>query len=82
MKHLLTEDQEENFLKRIGDVYRNFKKINGGNWTHESAYKEGIIDFCDSLVFVSSEITYDVCHLRSNVEDIIDEIDSEDDKND
>ena len=76
MKHLLDEEQEKAFLRRVEVVYRNFKKINTGDWTHESAYKEGIIDFCDSLIFVSSEITYDISHLRNEVESLLDEIDN------
>ena len=78
MKHILSEEQEKNFIRRVGIVYKNFKAINSGNWTHESAYKMGIIDFCDSLIFVSSEITYDISHLRTKVECLFDEIDDED----
>jgi hypothetical protein len=77
MRHILDEEQEKAFLKRVGVVFRNFKKINSGNWTHEAAYKEGIVDFCDSLIFVSSEITYDISHLRTEVEYLLDEIDNE-----
>ena len=73
MKHILSEEQEKNFIRRVGIVYKNFKAINSGNWTHESAYKEGIIDFCDSLIFVSSEITYDISHLRTEIECLLDE---------
>ena len=78
MKHLLTDEQEREFLSNIGRVYKNFKTINSGNWTHESAYKMGIIDFCDSLMFVSSEITYNISHLRTEVECLLDKIDNED----
>ena len=78
MKHILSEEQEKNFIRRVGIVYKNFKAINSGNWTHESAYKDGIIDFCDSLIFVSSEITYDISHLRTEIECLLDEIDNED----
>jgi hypothetical protein len=77
MKHLLNEEQEEAFIRQVGHVYKNFKKINQGNWTHESAYKEGIIDFCDSLIYVSSEITYDISHIRNEVECLLDEIDND-----
>ena len=79
MKHLLNEEQERAFIRRIGVVYRNFKAINSGNWTHESAYREGVVDFCDSLIFVSSEITYDISNIRSEIESLFDEIDNEND---
>ena len=79
MKHLLNEEQKQNFISQVGRVYRNFKAINSGNWTHESAYREGIVDFCDSLIFVSSEITYDISTIRSEVESLFDEIDNETD---
>ena len=77
MKHLLNEEQKENFIRRVGVVYRNFKAINTGNWTHESAYRTGIVDFCDSLIFVSGEITYDISTIRSEIESLFDEIDNE-----
>ena len=77
MKHLLNDEQKQNFIRRVGVVYRNFKAINSGNWTHESAYREGIVDFCDSLIFVSSEITYDISNIRSEIESLFDEIDND-----
>jgi hypothetical protein len=79
MKHLLNEEQKQNFISQVGRVYRNFKAINSGDWTHESAYREGIVDFCDSLIFVSSEITYDISNIRSEIESLFDEIDNEND---
>ena len=77
MKHLLNDEQKQNFIRRCGVVYRNFKEINSGNWTHESAYREGIVDFCDSFIFVSSEITYDISNIRSEIESLFDEIDND-----
>lgn len=80
MSNILTNEQKESLLRRIGVVYKNFKAINRGNWTHESAYKMGIIDFCDSIIFVSSQHTCEVASLRAEVEFLFDEIDNEEQK--
>lgn len=77
MKHILTDEQKEEFLNRMGVVYRGYKKINSDNWSNETSYREGIIDFCDSLIFVSSEITYEISSLRNEIEYLFDEIDNE-----
>jgi hypothetical protein len=77
MIHILTEDQKKEFINRVGVVYRNFKHINRGSLQCESAYRMGIVDFCDSLVFVSSEMTYDICSIRAEIEYLFDEIDNE-----
>ena len=76
MKPLLTDEQTQAFLHQMAVTYRNFKAINSGNWTHECAYKDGIIDFCDSLISASAEITYDISNLRNEVEALLDEIDN------
>lgn len=78
--YILTEEQEKDFIKQMEVLYRNYKNINSGNWTHECSYKEGIIDFCDALIYASSRITYDISHLRSEVEYLLDEIDNEENK--
>jgi hypothetical protein len=82
MKHLLTEEQQEMFLRRTMAVYSEFKK----DFPMETgAYKSAMSDFCDNLIFVSSELTYDVSHLRNDIEEALevqdecDEIDSESD---
>ena len=77
MRHILTEEQKKAFIRRMGHTYKNFKTINSGNWTHESAYRMGIVDFCDDLISVSREITYDISTLRSEIEYLFDEIDNE-----
>jgi hypothetical protein len=77
MTRILTAEQKDNFLCKIGQTYRNFKACNRGNWTHESAYRQGIVDFCDDLIYVSSEITYEISILRNEVEEIFDGIDNE-----
>lgn len=77
MTHILTEDQQEEFIRRCAVIYRNFKAINHGGLQSEDSYKMGIIDFCDSLVFVSREITNEVSSLRAEIEYLFDEIDNE-----
>jgi len=79
MKHILNDEQKDEFLRKIGQTYRNFKAINMGNWTHESAYRQGIVDICDDLIFVSSEITFEVSALRYDIECMFDKIDNETD---
>ena len=76
MKHILNEEQEKNFLGRIGKMYRKF--MDEDSYNDMDAYKAGISDFCDALIFVSGEITYDISHLRTEVEYLLDEIDNED----
>ena len=75
--NILNDEQTQEFIQRVGVVYRNFKKINSGDWKDCEAYKMGIIDFCDSLIFVSSQITYEVSTMRTEVECLLDEIDNE-----
>ena len=77
MNHILDEDEEKDFLSQIKRSYKNYKKINSGNWTNEVSYKEGIVDFCDALISASRNITYDISRLRNEVEALIDEIDNE-----
>jgi aminoglycoside/choline kinase family phosphotransferase len=77
MNHILDEDEQNDFIRQMETLYRNYKHINSGNWTNECSYKEGIVDFCDALIDASSRITYDVSHLRMEVEDMIDRVDSE-----
>jgi hypothetical protein len=81
MKHLLTEEQQEIFLRRTMAVYSEFKK----DFPMETgAYKSAMSDLCDSLIYVSSELTYDVSRLRNDIEEALelqdecdDEVDSE-----
>lgn len=77
MNKILTDDEAQEFLKQVGVQYRNFKKINTGNWTHEQAYRMGIVDMCDSLVYASRQVTYEVSHLRAEIEFLLDDIDME-----
>lgn len=78
MKHILTEEEEESFLRQIGRLYNNFRAIKGLHLTEEmeSDYKEGIIDFCDALIYASSQITYDISSLRNKVEELFEEMDN------
>jgi len=81
MKHILNDEQKEMFLRRTMSVYSEYKK----DFPHHdmAAYKTAMGDFCDNLIFVSSELTYDLSHLRNDIEDALeiqDEIDSESDE--
>jgi len=70
MKHFLNEIQKEMFLKRMMKIYGIFKKDT--IWTERDAYKTALIDFCDGIIFVSSEMTYDMSQLRNDLEEALD----------
>lgn len=74
-RHILNESQKEALLRRMERIYRQFKK--DFDWQDEKHYREGIIDFCDAIIFVSSEHTYEISSLRSDIEELFDEIDYE-----
>lgn len=79
MRHFLTDEQHDNLLRRMRVVYNNWKVTGGWDNSDErnSHWKEGIIDFMDSLIFVSSELTYDISSLRNELEKMFEEIDME-----
>jgi hypothetical protein len=78
--HILNEEQEKEFLKRMEVLYEEWK--NNHPWEgNRNSYKEGIVDFCDALIYVSGRITYDISHLRNEVEYLLDEIDNKEEKN-
>ena len=76
MKHILTEDQKEDFIRQVAVTYRNFKHVNTGSLQCETTYRMGIVDFCDSLVSVSREITNEICSIRAEIECVFDEVDN------
>ena len=80
MAHILNEEQKEIFLRQMGHLYNNFKAINSWHLTEEmeSNYKEGTIDFCDALIYASSQITYDISNLRNEVEELFEKMDNRD----
>lgn len=79
MSKILMEDERKEFMDRMAVVYNNFKSIGGWNNTQEreANWREGIIDLCDSLIYVSSPITYEISTLRSDLEDLFDNMDNE-----
>lgn len=78
--HILSEEQTKVFLDRFAVQYRTFKKNHIKSYNKDDVfhYAEGIIDFCDSMIFASSQITYDMSSLRNAVCDLMEEIDIED----
>ena len=80
MRHLLEPEQQEIFLRQMAHLYNNFKAIKGWALLDEntSDYREGIIDFCDALIYASSEITYDISTLRNEVEELFETMENRD----
>lgn len=78
MQHILTEEQTKMLYSVMEMKYNDFKAKNGWNLTEEMEqnYREGIIDFCDALIYASSQITYEVSTIRTELEDIFDEMDN------
>lgn len=73
MKHLLTEEQQKNYIRRMGVRYKFFKVRK--NADEIRAYREGVVDLLDSLQGVASELAYDIHSPRDEIEICFDEID-------
>lgn len=74
MKHLLNEEEKKNFHLCMVGLFETFKANHGWNLTDqmEEIYLEGIVDFCDSLIFAKDQLTYDISTLRNEVSEYID----------
>lgn len=80
MNHILNEKQCQIVIRRMKENYENFKVNNSWGLTDEMLdnYREGVEDFCDSLISAIREETFTIATLRNSILEQFDLMDGND----